>query len=250
MIENLRPLLAKLNLKGMEQVVESEIERAEREGSAISEVIRRLLLEEDRYREERSLRYRLEQAKIPWSWTLQSFPFDRKPDLNRSQIQGLAGLSFVERAQNIVFIGDPGTGKTGLAIGLLRQAILSGYRCRFFNAQDLLDQLYASLADRSTQSLIKTLSRYAVLLIDELGYLTLKPEQVNAFFRLMNERYGKTSTLITTNLEYGDWYTLFQRKSLVDALLNRLQHHCITIRVGGPSLRIPEEQGQPAPHSS
>lgn len=246
MKEDLRKLLVKLKLRGMENVLDSEIERAQREGSAISEIIYRLLVEEDRYREERSLDYRIQQAKIPWNWTLQTFPFDRKPDLNRPQIQTLAGLSFVERAQNIVFIGDPGTGKSGLAIGLLRQAILSGYRCRFFNAQDLLDSLYASLADRSTQKLIKILSRYAVLLIDELGYLTLKPEQVNAFFRLMDERYGRTSTLITTNLEYSDWYSLFQRKSLVDALLNRLQHHCITIRVGGPSLRIPEEQ-QPAP---
>jgi len=95
----------------------------------------------------------------------------------------------------------------------------------------------------------QTLSRYAVLLIDELGYLTLKPEQVNAFFRLMDERYGKTSTLITTNLEYSDWYSLFQRKSLVDALLNRLQHHCVTIRVGGPSLRVPEEQQPDLPTS-
>jgi DNA replication protein DnaC len=239
--EKLRPLLAKLKLRGIAQVLDAEIERAQREGSAIPEVIYRLLVEEERYREERSLDHRLKKAKIPWEWTLQTFPFESKPDLNRSQIQTLAGLSFVERAQNIVFIGDPGTGKTGLAIGLLRQAILSGYRCRFFNAQELLDQLYASLADRSTQRLIKTLSRYAVLLIDELGYLTFKPEQANAFFRLMDERYGRTSTLITTNLEYGDWYALFQRKSLVDALLNRLQHHCITIRVGGPSLRVPEE---------
>lgn len=245
MKENLRPLLAKLKLRGIEQVLDAEIERAQREGSPIPEVIYRLLAEEDRYREERSLDQRLKKAKIPWDWTLQTFPFESKPDLNRSQIQTLAGLSFVERAQNVVFIGDPGTGKTGLAIGLLRQAILSGYRCRFFNAQDLLDQLYASLADRSTQRLIKTLSRYAVLLIDELGYLTLKPEQVNAFFRLMDERYGRTSTLITTNLVYADWYALFQRKSLVDALLNRLQHHCVTIHVGAPSLRVPEEQHQP-----
>jgi DNA replication protein DnaC len=243
--ENLRLLLGKLKLRGIEQVLDVEIERAQREGSSIPEVIYRLLVEEERYREERSLDHRVKQAKIPWDWTLQTFPFESKPDLNRSQIQTLAGLSFVERAQNVVFIGDPGTGKTGLAIGLLRQAILSGYRCRFFNAQDLLDQLYASLADRSTQRLIKTLSRYAVLLIDELGYLTLKPEQVNAFFRLMNERYGRTATLITTNLEYCDWYSLFQRKSLVDALLNRLQHHCVTIHVGGPSLRVPEEQHQP-----
>lgn len=250
MKENLRPLLAKLKLRGIEQVLDTEIERAQREGSPIPEVIYRLLAEEDRYREERSLDQRLKKAKIPWDWTLQTFPFESKPDLNRSQIQTLAGLSFVERAQNVVFIGDPGTGKTGLAIGLLRQAILSGYRCRFFNAQDLLDQLYASLADRSTQRLIKTLSRYAVLLIDELGYLTLKPEQVNAFFRLMDERYARTSTIITTNLVYADWYALFQRKSLVDALLNRLQHHCVTIHVGGPSLRVPEEQYQPTPPSA
>lgn len=250
MKEKLPPLLAKLKLRGIEQVLDAEIERAQREGSPIPEVIYRLLMEEDRYREERSLDQRLKKAKIPWDWTLQTFPFESKPDLNRSQIQTLAGLSFVERAQNVVFIGDPGTGKTGLAIGLLRQAILSGYRCRFFNAQELLDQLYASLADRSTQRLIKTLSRYAVLLIDEVGYLTLKPEQVNAFFRLMDERYGRTSTIITTNLVYADWYTLFQRKTLVDALLNRLQHHCVTIHVGGPSLRVPEEQHQPTPPSS
>jgi DNA replication protein DnaC len=249
LMENIRTLLGRLKLRGMEQAIDAEIQRAQREGSAVHEVIYRLLAEEDRYREERSLDYRIQQAKIPWNWTLQTFPFDRKPDLNRSQIQTLAGLSFVERAQNIVFIGEPGTGKTGLAIGLLRQAILSGYRCRFFKAQDLLDSLYASLADRSTQKLINTLSRYAVLLIDELGYLTLKPEQVNAFFRLMDERYGKTSTLITTNLEYNDWYCLFQRKPLVDALLNRLQHHCVTIRVGGPSLRVPEEQQPDLPTS-
>ncbi len=215
MKENLRPLLAKLKLRGIDQVLDAEIERAQREGSPIPEVIYRLLAEEDRYREERSLDQRLKKAKIPWDWTLQTFPFESKPDLNRSQIQTLAGLSFVERAQNVVFIGDPGTGKTGLAIGLLRQAILSGYRCRFFNAQDLLDQLYASLADRSTQRLIKTLSRYAVLLIDELGYLTLKPEQVNAFFRLMDERYGRTSTLITTNLLCGAPHKRFNAESIV-----------------------------------
>jgi DNA replication protein DnaC len=78
------------------------------------------------------------------------------------------------------------------------------------------------------------------LLIDELGYLSLKSEQVNAFFRLMDERYNRVSTIITTNLEPYDWYELFQKKPLVDALLDRLQHHCITIRINGPSLRSPE----------
>ncbi len=138
-----------------------------------------------------------------------------------------------------MFIGNPGTGKTGLGIGLLRQALVAGYRGRFFNAQDLLDELYASLADRTTPKLIKQLFNYDVLLIDELGYLTLKPEQVNAFFKLMGERYGRKSTIITTNLDYPGWYDLFKRKSLVDALIDRLQHRCITIKIDGPSLRTP-----------
>ena len=154
----------------------------------------------------------------------------------------LAGLDFVERAENIAFIGKPGTGKSGLAIGLLRTALINGYRGRFYNAQDLLDELYASLADRSTPKLIKRLCNYPILLIDELGYLTLKAEQINAFFKLMGERYGKSSTIITTNLDYPDWYDLFQRKSLVDALLDRLKHRCITIKIKGPSLRTSSQK--------
>jgi DNA replication protein DnaC len=95
-------------------------------------------------------------------------------------------------------------------------------------------------APRSTPRLIKKLARYDLLTIDELGYLTLKPEQANAFFKLMDERYGRKSTIITTNLPYPDWYALFDRKPLVDALLDRLKHHCITIHIKGPSLRNPQ----------
>ena len=101
------------------------------------------------------------------------------------------------------------------------------------------------MADRSTSRLLNRLSRYDVLQIDELGYLTLKPEQVNAFFKLMDLRYARRPTLITSNLDYSDWYELFQRKPLVDALLDRLQHHCITIRIDGPSLRVPDKDPRP-----
>jgi len=114
------------------------------------------------------------------------------------------------------------------------------HRGRFYNAQLLFDELYASLADRTTTKLLAQMSRMRPLLIDELGYLTLKPEQANAFFRLMDQRYGRVSTIITTNLDLPDWYDLFDKKPLVDALLDRLQHHCITIRIDGPSLRSPE----------
>lgn len=236
----LHDLLAKLRLKGMAAVVDREIQRAEKEGTPVSEVILRLLLEEQAHRQNQSLLWRLKGAKIPWDWTLKTFPFERQPGVSKAQINALAGLDFIERGENIVFVGNAGTGKSGLAAGILREALLSGYRGRFYNAQDLMDELYASLADRSSAKLMKHLCRFDLLLIDELGYLSLKPEQVNAFFKLMEERYTrKRSTLLTTNLLYSEWYDLFQRKNLVDALLDRLNHHCITIHIKGPSLRTP-----------
>lgn len=236
-------LIKTLKLTGMSRVLERELALAEREGLATAKVIERLLLEEFHYRQERSLLYRVKQGNMPWPWTLESFPFDQQPGVSKSRIMDLASLSFLDRAENIVFIGDPGTGKTGLAIGLLRQALVSGRRGRFSKAQDLMDELYASLADRSTPKLFKRLAGFDLLVIDELGYLTLNSEQVNAFFKLMDERYSRKSTIITTNLDYPQWYDLFQRKPLVDALLDRLKHRCITIRISGRSLRTPSPSG-------
>jgi len=243
--EALRTVLAQLRFNGMARALDAELDRAEREATPAPEVLSRLLTEEAAYRRERSLAYRLDQARLPWRRTLDTFPFERQPGVNKSQIRTLAGLEFVRRAENVLLIGEPGTGKTGIGIGLLREACLNGYNGRFYNAQALLDELYASLADRSTSKLLKRLSRFQPLLIDELSYLALKPEQTNAFFRLMDQRYNRTSTIITTNLPCEDWYELFQKKSLVDALLSRLQHHCITIHIKGPSLRTPEPAAPP-----
>lgn len=237
--EMIHQLLIELRLKGMHDVLDRELDAAEKKGEATEKVLHRLLCEEQAYRQERSMEYRINHAKIPWNWTLTTFPFDKQPGVKKSQMMSLAGLSFIDRAENIVFIGNPGTGKSGLAIGLLHAALINGYRGRFYNAQDLLDELFASLADRTTSKLIKRLCNYPILVIDELGYLTLKSEQTNAFFKLMGERYGKATTIITTNLDYPEWYGLFQKKSLVDALLDRLKHRCITINIDGPSLRTP-----------
>jgi DNA replication protein DnaC len=247
MRDQLQSLLTQLHFHGMAAALDGELERAEREATPAAEVLYRLLREEAASRRQRSLAYRLDQAHMPWRWTLESFPFERQPGVNKTQINSLAGLDLLRRATNVLLIGPPGTGKTGIALGLLREACLNGYRGRFYNAQALLDELYASLADRSTARLFKRLTRLQPLLIDELGYLTLKPEQINAFFRLMDQRYNRVSTIITSNLDLPDWYELFQKKHLVDALLDRLQHHCIIIRIDGPSLRTPEPQPPDAP---
>ena len=240
MRKKIAALLKTLHFGGMANALERILDKAQKEGLPIEEVLYKLLQEEFAHRQERSMAYRIQQARLPWDWSIETFPFDRQPGLNISQIKSLAGLDFIDKAQNLVLIGNPGTGKTGIAIALLRQALVNGYRGRFCKAQDLIDELYASLADRSSIRLLKRLSSLDVLLIDEMGYLSMKPEQVNAFFKLLDQRYGKKSTIITTNLDYPEWYELFDRKSLVDALLDRLKHYCITIHINGPSLRTPQ----------
>ena len=131
-------------------------------------------------------------------------------------------------------------GKTGLASGILLKALQNGYRCQFLRAQDLFDELYASLADRSSRQLLRRLARLDVLQIDEFGYLNLKPEQSNIFFKLMEERYHRKSTIITTNLGYDEWPNFLGNRHMVEALLSRLRHYCHTVNINGPSLRDPQ----------
>lgn len=234
----LHVLFEELKFKGMDQALEKILSETEKNGSTTSDTLIALLEEELRYRKERSLINRIKNARIPWDWTLSSFPFDRQPMLNKQQIMDLSTADFVQRGENIIFIGNPGVGKSGVAAGLLRESLISGYRGLFYNVQDLLNDLYASLADRTTTNLLNRLCRFDILLLDELSYLTLSIEQMNAFFKLMAERYlHNKTTIITTNLDYPKWYNLFKPKDMVDAMLDRLQHRCITIRINGDSLR-------------
>lgn len=222
----------------MEEKLDLLLAESEKEGLSTKETMLQLLQEEFRYQQERSMQSRIRKAKIPYDWSLKTFPFNKQPGVNKLQIQNLGDLSFIERHENIVLIGEPGTGKTGIASGLLRQGLINGYRGLFYDAQTLLEDLYCSLADKTTTRFIAKLSNISLLLIDELGFLTLTNEQCNAFFKLMSMRYlNKKSTIITTNLDYPEWYDLFKSKSLVDGMIDRLKHHCITIRINGPTLR-------------
>ena len=233
-------LLMKLKLFGMTTCIRDVLKQADNKGRSTEDVLLELLEAEYREKQIRSLNNRIIHARFPEEWTLSSFPFDQQPAVNKLQIMNLAKLSFIERHENIIFIGKTGTGKSGLAMGLLRQAILNGYRGRFYDAQVMLDELYASLADRSTPRLLKKIFNYDLIVIDELGYLNLKPEQVNMFFKLISMRYRKKPTIITTNLSFDEWYDVFKQKELVDALLDRFKHYCTTIAIKGTSLRNPK----------
>lgn len=241
MSERIQVLLDQLRLQGMVSCLEDVLSKAEKKGTAIHDVLIELLEREYQHQQERCLESRLKRAKLPWPWTLDTFPFKKQPGVNKPQIMGLAKLTFIERNDNVIFIGKTGTGKSGIAMSLLRLAVLNGYRGRFYNAQDMLNELYASLADRTTSKVLRTLANYDVIVIDELGYLTLNHEQINIFFKLIDMRYQKKTTIITTNLDFEAWYEVFKPKELVDAMLDRLKHGCTVIRIDGQSLRVPKD---------
>lgn len=240
MTDELEQLLKNLHLKKICEIVDDEVLRADQEQIPYHEFLLRLVRPQWHAKQEQALEWRIKRACLPELWTLESFPYKKQPGVNRRQIRTLAELDFIPRSENIVFIGPTGVGKTGLASGLLLKALQNGYRGQFIRAQDLFDDMYASLADRSSRKLVNRLARLDLLVIDEMGYLNLKPEQTNIFFKLMEERYDRRATLITTNLDYDEWPHFLGQKPMVEALLSRLRHHCHTLRIDGPSLREPQ----------
>ena len=240
MNDDLEQLLRSLHLKKIAEILDEQLAQANKKGQPFTTLYARLLRAEWQSRQESALAWRIKRAAMPEQWTLESFPFKRQPGITQRQIRTFAELDFIPRAENIVFIGPTGVGKTGLACGLLLKALQNGYRCIFIRAQDLFDEMYASLADRSTRKLLNSLARVPLLLVDEMGYLNLKPEQTNIFFKLMEERYRRHPTIITTNLDYPEWHGFLGNKHLVEALLSRLRHQCHTVRIKGPSLRDPQ----------
>lgn len=239
MKDDVAQLLKSLRLQTMAALLDAEVQRAQNEHLPYQEFLARLLRAQWQANQENALAWRIQRAGLPEHWTLESFPFKRQPGVNPKQIRTFAELEFIPRAENIVFVGPTGVGKTGLASGLLLKALQNGHRGIFMRAQDLFDEMYASLADRSTRRFLNRLARVDVLLIDEMGYLNLRPEQTNIFFKLMEERYRQRPTIITTNLDYSEWANFLGNKHLVDALLSRLRHHCHTVKIDGPSLREP-----------
>ena len=240
MNEELEQLLKNLKLRRVLDIYQEQLRAAEKDDVTYTEFITRLMRAQWHARQEHALEWRIRNAKLPERWSLDTFPFARQPGVNRKQIRSFAELEFIDKKENILFIGPTGVGKTGLASGILLKALENGYRCQFVKAQDLFDDMYASLADRSSRQLLRRLTRLDVLLIDELGYLNLKPEQSNIFFKLMEERYRRKPTIVTTNLSYDEWAGFLGNRSMVEAMLSRIRHHCHTVHIDGPSLREPQ----------
>lgn len=234
--EELQQLLQNLKLRALAECLAQILAEAEASSTPIAAVLTQLLRIEWEARQHNALAARIKRARMPEILTLESFPFKIQSGVKERQIRSFAELDFIPKAENIVFIGESGVGKTGLMSALVLKAVQNGYRARFIRAQDLFDEMYASIADRSSRKLLNTLVNVDVLAIDELGYINIKPEQSNIFFKLIEERHHRKPTLITTNLPYAAWQDFLGNKPLTHALLRRLRERCHTVTIDGPCL--------------
>ena len=203
-----------------------------RKGSLVG-LLRRILDDEAKAKQDNARAQRLLRARIPEPWVLETYPFHEQPKLNKKKILSLYDASdYVEKHRNIIWLGQTGCGKTGLATSFLIQAIHRGYTGRFVVFPDLVKELYASVADHSEEKVLKRYFSYDCLLIDEVGYVEVEPAEVGLFFTLMHGRHNKRSTLITSNLGFSEWRSFLKNDHLTLALIDRLteQSHVINMK--------------------
>jgi DNA replication protein DnaC len=236
--DHLEELFGKLGMKHSAELLPVLLKEAQDKRHSFSWLLTKLLEHERDGRQQRATQNRERRARFPEDWTLKTFPWELQPGVDQREIQELAELDFVRQGSNIVFLGEVGVGKSGLATGLAREAILvGGYGALFIKIHDLIDQLTASLLDRSTPRVIRRLARIDLLVIDEFSHVKLTEEQANLLFRLIDSRYHRKSTIFTTNIGFDDWGKNLNNPALARSLAARVTDQCYVIRIEGPSIR-------------
>ncbi|BDZ30494.1 IS21-like element helper ATPase IstB [Lactiplantibacillus sp. WILCCON 0030] len=180
----------------------------------------------------------VERAHFPQEKTLKSFDFDFQPNLNRQEVKEFQSLAFIEKCENLVFIGSPGVGKTHLAISIGIEACQQGKRTLFINCHELLVRLRSAYEKGTLDRSIRRYSRYELLVIDEIGYLPIDHDEANLLFQLINARYEKHSTIITSNSDLSAWIEIFHNPIVTAAILDRIVHHAHVIKINGKSYRL------------
>jgi DNA replication protein DnaC len=223
MDEELKKTLRDLHLWGLMAHWEEYLALAQRQRFSPVRLLRHVVDEEAKIRNDNARKLRLARARIPELWRMETYPFERQPKLDRKRVRSIYdSFDYMTQPQNVIWVGPTGVGKTALATAFLIQAIEHGYTGRFVRFPALVAELYRSVADHSEQDVIKRYLRYDCLVIDEVGYVDVEPVQVGLFFTLMQERHRKKSTLITSNLGFSEWRSFLKNDHLTAALIDRL----------------------------
>lgn len=240
--ERLKENLESLKLRNTLEILDNYLERAVKDNLNVVEVLDYLFSEEAKAKRRRAYEKQLQLSGFPGRKLLDTFDFSFQPSIDKRQIEELATMRFVENAENVVFLGSPGVGKTHLATALGIEAARNRYSTYYISCHTLIEQLKKAHFENHLPDKLKALGRYRVLIIDEIGYLPMDIQGANLFFQLIAKRYEKASTIFTSNRAFSQWNEVFADVTIASAILDRVLHHATVVNIKGESYRLKERK--------
>jgi DNA replication protein DnaC len=231
-------MLKNFRLLDIQKHYQDQIQLAIEKDLSYRDFLVNLLRIEEAGKKERLKERNIKAAHFENIKTLENFDFNFHKNLNKQKIKDLATLSFLEKKENIIFIGPPGVGKSHIATSIGIKACEIGKKVLYVTASELIDELFEAYKNGTFKIKFKKLSKIDLLIIDELGYFKMDKEKESIFFQLIRHRYEKSSLIITTNLPLGKWDEIFTSKLAATAVLDRLVHHSHIISITGDSYRV------------
>ena len=230
--------LEKLKLMQMKEHLEEVSNFVSQNKLSFSDGLLKLCNYEIDYKTEVASKSMIKAAAFPFVKTIEDYDFEFQPCVDKQEILELATLRFMENSENVVFLGSSGVGKTHLATSIGIVAASKRYSTYFIKCHDLLQQLKRAKMENRLEKKLKYINRYKLLIVDELGYLPIDKEDSNLFFQLVDMRYEKKSTILTTNINFNDWDSIFNDAIVANAILDRILHHSKVITINGRSYRV------------
>jgi len=236
--DQIRAMLADLKMPGALEASDSILAEADGGTITASEAIEKLLSSQISLRNNRRLEAAMRSSRLPEIKTFEEFDFSFQPSIKREQINSLAELSFLERKENVVFLGPPGVGKTHLAISLAIAAAKNGRRVYYSTLADLVTSLEEAQASGTFKRRLAVLTHPTLLVVDEIGYIPIHQTGAMFFFQLMSRRYERNSTVLTSNKGFDEWGEILGDDVMAAALIDRIVHHCHIVNIRGNSYRM------------